>query len=89
MQGDQLWCGGADESLDLAVESLDLGVEGLPAAGQVTQGRFDRGQEQPVGVVGQREEVIGFGAQSQAAVHQGPLGEVDELCRGVGMARRS
>ncbi len=54
-------------------------VERLPAAGQVAQGGLDAGQQQPIGVAGQSEEVVGLGAQPQAAVDQGPLGQHDQL----------
>jgi hypothetical protein len=40
---------------------------------------FDTGHQQPIGVCGQRQEVAGFGAQSQAAVDQGLLGQHDQL----------
>jgi hypothetical protein len=76
---DQVWRRGPDQRLDLTVERLDLLVQGLPPAGQVPQGRLHRGQEQPVGIVDQSEQLAAVWTQPQTAVDQGSLGQDHQL----------
>jgi hypothetical protein len=73
----------------LLVEGLDLCVERLPASGQVSHCCLDAGQNQPIGIARQEEEVFGVGTQPGAAVDQGPLGEHHQLVTQRGGGRQS
>jgi hypothetical protein len=65
-ESDELGGGEGDEGLDLAVERFDLGVERLPAAGEIPQSGLDAGEEEPLRLTGQLQEVIDLGTKPQA-----------------------
>jgi hypothetical protein len=73
--------------LELAVERFDLDVEGLPAAGEIPKGGLDAGEEEPLRLAGQLQEVIDLGTKAQAAVDQRPLSLDPPRCRAQWLIR--